>query len=205
LSISKLPPTFVLKLAGMDKSGPKERILETATRLFHQQGYNSTGINQILEEAKVAKASLYQHFTSKDEVGLHYLQASRLEWFAGLDQWTGKKKAPLQKLLACFDFLEYAMQQNGFLGCKFINMLSEIGNSSPAMSKEILAHKAKLRNYMKAFIKDALHDRPASLTDLTGDAIYLLFEGAIVESKIYKEAWPIHKAREMAKHLLRTA
>lgn len=133
---------------------------------------------------------------------MQYLQAGRLEWFAGLDKWTSQKKAPLQKLLACFDFLEYAMQQNGFLGCKFINMLSEIGNTSPAMSKEILEHKAKLRNYMKAFIKAALPEQANSITDLTGDAIYLLFEGAIVESKIYKEAWPIQKARQMAKHLI---
>ncbi|MDF2193776.1 TetR/AcrR family transcriptional regulator [Paraflavitalea sp. CAU 1676] len=186
----------------MDKPGPKERILETASRLFHQQGYNSTGINQILEEAKVAKASLYQHFTSKDDLGVHYLQVSRQEWFAGLDQWTGKKKSALQKLLACFDFLEYAMQQNGFRGCKFINMLSEIGDTSPVMSKAILEHKARLRNYLKAFIQDALTSQSAATIDLTGDAIYLLFEGAIVESKIYKQPWPIQKARDMAKLLL---
>jgi len=42
-------------------SNPKDRILETASRLFYTQGFNATGINQILDEANVAKASLYQH------------------------------------------------------------------------------------------------------------------------------------------------
>jgi len=186
----------------MSKLGPRERILETASRLFYIQGYNNTGINQVLDEAKVAKASLYQHFGSKDELGIHYLKAAREEWFAGLDKWTNSKKTPVQKLIACFDFLEYSLQQNNFLGCKFINMLSEIGDTSAPMSHEILEHKRKLRQYIKSFIEQALHEKPAGDIDVISDAIYLLFEGAIVESKIYKETWPVKKAKKMIKILV---
>jgi len=186
----------------MSKSGPRERILETAARLFYNQGYNNTGINQILEEAKVAKASLYQHFGSKDELGIHYLKAAREEWFAGLDKWTTAKKTPFLKLMACFDFLEYSLQQNNFLGCKFINMLSEIGDTSAPMSHEILEHKRKLRQYIIHFIGESLHGKPADEIDVISDAIYLLFEGAIVESKIYKETWPVKKAKKMIRLLV---
>lgn len=183
----------------MNKTSPKERILETASRLFYTQGYNNTGINQILEEANVARASLYQHFGSKDELGVHYLKAGREEWFAGLEKWTDGKKTPAQKLTACFDFLEYALRKNSFLGCRFINMLTEIGSTSPLMSKEILEHKAKLRNFFKHLTAGALENHPQKDKDLLGDSIYLLFEGAIIESKIYKDAWPIKRARMMAK------
>lgn len=189
----------------MDKhSGPKQRILETASRLFYCQGYNSTGINQILEEAKVAKASLYQHYGSKDELGIEYLKAARDEWFEGLNKWTSKKSAPLQKLLACFDFLEYALRMHEFKGCKFINMLSEIADSSPLMRKEIIEHKAKLREYIKNFVKNvfASQSQTSDQVDTLGDSIYLMFEGAIVESKIYKETWPVKTARKMVKTLL---
>src|SRR5688500_10576230 len=171
----------------MSKLGPRERILETASRLFYTQGYNTTGINQILDEAKVAKASLYQHFGSKDELGIHYLKAGREEWFSGMEKWTMAKKTPVQKLIACFDFLEYALQQHNYLGCKFINMISEIGDTSPLMYKEIIEHKGKLRQYLKGFIEQALQGRPTDQIDLLGDASCLLYEGAIVESKIYKE------------------
>lgn len=181
----------------MDKAGPRERILETASRLFYSQGYNNTGINQILEEAKVAKASLYQHFGSKDELGVHYLRAGREEWFTGIEKWTNAKKAPRQKLMACFDFLEYALQQNNFLGCKFINMLTEIGNTSPLMSKEIFEHKEKLRQYIKDFAESALESKAEDEKEIIGDSIYLLFEGAIVESKIYKDTWPVKRAKAM--------
>jgi len=186
----------------MSKLGPRERILETASRLFYTQGYNNTGINQILDEAKVAKASLYQHFGSKDELGIHYLKAAREEWFGGLDKWVTTKKTPFQKLIACFDFLEYALQQHNFLGCKFINMLSEIGDTSPLMYQEILGHKHKLRLYIKKFIEEALPGRAADEIDVISDAIYLLFEGAIVESKICKDTWPVKKAKKMIRVLL---
>jgi len=186
----------------MNKLGPRERILETASRLFHTQGYNNTGINQILDEAKVAKASLYQHFGSKDELGIHYLKAGRQEWFAGIEKWTGAKKTPAQKLIACFDFLEYALLQNNFLGCKFINMLSEVGSTSPLMSKEILEHKDKFRRYLKSLVEEPLRGRSKEDIDVLGDSIFLLYEGAIVESKIYKETWPVRKAKKMVKLLL---
>lgn len=184
-----------------NQMGPKERILETATRLFYKQGYNNTGINQILEEAKVAKASLYQHYGSKEDVGLEYLKAARIEWFEGLDKWTKNKSTALQKVYACFDYLEYALRESEFRGCKFINILSELADSSPPMLTQIVEHKTKLRNYIKNFVKDVLPDEPAK-ADLLGDAIYLLFEGAIVESKIYKDTWPTKSAKKMVKAML---
>lgn len=185
------------------KLGPKERILETASRLFHSQGYNNTGINQILGEANVAKASLYRHYGSKDELGVIYLKEAREQWFSGIEQWTSNKKAPVQKLSACFDFLEYALQKDDFRGCKFINMLSEIGGSSPLMSRQILEHKAKLRQYMKGFVEQALEGSGGTDADFVGDSIYLLYEGAIVESKIYRETWPVKRARKMAEMLIK--
>jgi AcrR family transcriptional regulator len=186
----------------MNSLGPRERILETASRLFYTQGYNNTGINQILDEAKVAKASLYQHFGSKDELGVYYLKAARQEWFAGIEKWTGAKKTPIQKLIACFDFLEYALQQNNFLGCKFINMLSEIGDTNALMSKEVLEHKGKFRQYLKSFIQGPLQGKPIEDIDILGDSIFLLYEGAIVQSKIHKETWPVKKAKRMVQLLL---
>ena len=181
--------------------GPKERILETASRLFYSQGYNSTGINQILEEAKVAKASLYQHFGSKEDVGLEYLKAARIEWFDGLEKWSGNKSTPLQKLNACFDFLEYNLRNNDYKGCKFINMLSELADSGPAMRKQIVEHKTKLRDHLKSLVRDAI-GKDSGKAEMIGDSVYLLFEGSIIESKIYKDVWPIKSAKKMIKNLL---
>ena len=51
-----------------EKKGVRERIINTALRLFYTQGINSTGINQIIEESKVAKASFYKYFPSKRDL-----------------------------------------------------------------------------------------------------------------------------------------
>jgi hypothetical protein len=81
-------------------------------------------------------------------------------------------------------------------------MLSEIAESSPLMRKEITEHKTKLREYLKAFVSAALPGKDYTQVETIGDSIYLLFEGAIIESKIYRETWPVKSARKMAEHLL---
>ncbi|MGX5817386.1 TetR/AcrR family transcriptional regulator [Chitinophaga lutea] len=186
----------------MQTSAPKQRIMETATRLFYRQGYNNTGINQILDEAKVAKASLYQHFTSKEELGLEYLRESAEQWAVGLEQWMVKKKSAAQKVAVCFDYLEYVMQQQDFMGCRFINMMAEVGESSDMIYSEIFAHKTRVRSYFRKLVNEALLAKGKPADELMGDAIYLLFEGAIVETKICRNTWPARRAREMTLQLL---
>ena len=180
------------------KSDPKQKLLDTASDLFYKQGYNTTGINQILEESGAAKASLYMHYGSKDELGIAYLQNARKDWFANLHAHNSLYSTNKEKLLGCFDFLEKNMIANDFIGCKFINMLSEIGNSNESMRAEILAHKSKLRSLFKALGEDVFMGDDAINTDLP----YLLFEGAIVESKIYKNPWPIQAAKAIINALI---
>jgi len=59
-----------IKLIGKKtmKPGVKERIILKATELFYAQGIHNTGINQIIGQSEVAKASFYQHFPSKDDL-----------------------------------------------------------------------------------------------------------------------------------------
>ncbi|MFN8357616.1 MAG: TetR/AcrR family transcriptional regulator [Spirosomataceae bacterium] len=179
--------------------GPRERILETAARLFYEQGYNSTGINQILAEAKVAKASLYQHFSSKDDLGVTYLQQARERWFPKFQGFVEQHNTPKEQLLACFDFMAQSMSQGGFKGCRFINVLVEVGDSSPMMRAQVVAHKTKLRSYLANLIKPLA---PPLQVELWTNHIYLLFEGAIVESKIYQNDWPLQSAKLIVSSLL---
>jgi AcrR family transcriptional regulator len=78
-------------------SSPRERILERASILFHHQGYNSTGINQIISEANVAKASFYQHFKTKDDLCVTFLNRRHESWFNALSEFTSNLKMPKKK------------------------------------------------------------------------------------------------------------
>ena len=58
----------------MEKKGAKERIIDAASHLFYFEGYNQTGINQILKESGSSKDSMYRHFSSKEEIAVTYLK-----------------------------------------------------------------------------------------------------------------------------------
>ncbi|MBC9909934.1 TetR/AcrR family transcriptional regulator [Chitinophaga varians] len=175
---------------------PKEKLLTTAARLFFEQGYQATGINQILEEAGVAKASLYTHFGSREALALAYLKEARTAWFRAFTTVVEKEKKPVGRLLAIFSFLEESLPAHDFRGCRFINMQAELAGESPVLHAQIKAHKQQLRRYIRRLATDA--GKPS----LTGDTAYLLFESAIVESMVHRDLWPVKTAVKQLKALL---
>ena len=58
----------------------KDRILEAATELFYRRGVNATGIDLIISEAGIAKATLYNNFESKEVLVAKYLERLRLKF-----------------------------------------------------------------------------------------------------------------------------
>lgn len=171
---------------------PKQRIIETATILFHQQGYNSTGINQIISEAKVAKASFYQHFRSKDDLCVAYLNERHLYWFSELTIYLSKFKERKKRILSTFDFLIYMNKKENFRGCSFLNILSEISKDQDIILSIIQSHKSDLRLLFEKELGEGL----------LADHIYLLFESSIIESQLFQSNELIEKSRAIANNLL---
>ena len=52
---------------------PRQEILRTAARLFQQQGYDATSMNDVAAALKLSKGGLYHHFQSKDEILFHIM------------------------------------------------------------------------------------------------------------------------------------
>src|SRR5579872_1046728 len=109
----------------MRESAVKERILDTASRLFYNQGYHITGINQIIEEADIARASLYNHFPSKTDLLLAYLDRTHAEWFEDLDAYLAPMVTAREKLLALFDFRVERQRRFNHKGCHFSKIIAE--------------------------------------------------------------------------------
>lgn len=173
----------------------RERILETASKLFYEQGYNSTGINQVIKEAGIAKASLYAHFSSKEELLKEYLQNTAITTNQVLEQIINDKQTPKDKVLAIFDFLTQFSNQTCFNGCHFQNVLAEISSEN----KEVKAIVKNQKNKIRQLFMDIL--KPSNKEDLA-DEFYILFEGAIVSSKIHEDLWPIITTRRIVEKLL---
>lgn len=172
---------------------PRKRILATASELFHRQGYNATGINQIIEQACVAKASLYQHFPSKEQLCIEVLNKRHGFWFNELERFTAKEPLPKNKILAAFDFLVYMNKKENYRGCNFLNILSEIPSDNKTILKVIQQHKRDLIS----FFQDILVEHESA-----SKHIYLLFESAIIESQVFRKNWPIEAAKNIIHSLI---
>lgn len=171
---------------------PKERILDKALDLFANQGYNSTGINQIIAEANVAKASFYQHFKSKEDLCVAFLEARHKYWFDQLYNFISGKTDVKSKIISTFDFLIYMNSKEDFRGCSFQNILAEIPNDNVKILKVIQDHKKDLREYFSALVND----------ENTSEHIYMLFESSILESKMFKSNQLIERSKMIVDHLV---
>ena len=183
----------------MRKQTVKDRLIDTATRLFYQQGYNNTGINQILEESGVAKASMYQHFKAKEDLGLLFLQRMNDTMKTDLSVFINSRTAPREQLLSLFDFVLSFFQTKDFRGCWSLNTLAEIPKDATMLREEILKQKFETRELILQLVKDAkVSETPEHLAN----QLYLLYEAALVESELFKEAWPIEEAKQAAERLI---
>lgn len=182
--------------------GVRERILETAYRLFYEQGYQATGINQIIEEASVAKSSLYQHFRTKDDLLVAYLAMTEKEWFEGLGQMVGKDATPLNKILGLFEYRKKIVEFRKFKGCAFVRLAYELPNVEGKAAELVRNYKLAVRNYIKNAVELLDGDLSAESRAQLTDTIYYLVEGSGIESSIHKSVKPIDDAKKIIASLI---
>jgi len=179
----------------MAKSSVRDRIMETASNLFYNQGYNLTGVNQIIAEANVAKATLFQHFPTKEDLCVSYLTEKNHKWTASLKSFTEAKEKSYEKAIGAFDFLMKNAPNENFRGCSFLNILSEVPNENTKIVNEVGKNKCNLRNLFKQWLTE--HPNKS-----IGDMAYILFEGAIIESQVQRNIWPIKTAKKALSELI---
>ena len=186
-------------------AGPKQRLLETALNLFYTQGYLATGINQVIEEAGVSKASFYDHFKSKEELCVAYLQERHNRWSGWFKDKINEQKMPYDRFMAPIAFLDSWMEKCNFRGCAFLNIASEVTDIKSNIRKEVIYHKDGLKAIVREITKDLKNSdkRYKGLdVEFITDAYYVLIEGAISASQNYGEKWPIDAARKSIEKLV---
>ena len=176
---------------------PRERIIETACDLFYKQGYHSTGINQIISESSVAKASFYDHFPSKDALLYEYVcEMSRLD-FAEFCAEVNQIETAKERFYGPFHILLPWLNTTDFRGCPFQNVVSEIPPKDEKIQKIIRKHRAREHDFFRDLAQDYRAEDP-KLTSMDCEAIadmyQLLFNGAIATATAYRENWPVEHA-----------
>jgi AcrR family transcriptional regulator len=179
----------------MKKKSIRDAIVNAAALLFYKQGYSNTGINQIIDEAKIAKSSLYQHFRSKEDLLIAYLETTGEQTITALKEVAEQHTSPKTKLLAIFEYLERLVQQNEFYGCHFLNMVYEMPEDASRIKEQVKKQKDSVRILFTEILA------PIHKEELA-DEIYTLFEGALIGNKVHSDPWPIISARNIVKKIL---
>src|SRR5262249_26058371 len=132
-----------------ETSEARQRILETADRLFYQDGIRAVGIDRIIAEAGVAKMSLYKHFPSKDDLILAvlvYREEAVLGFSrAAMERHAKKANLPLR---AFFAALKEWFETPGFRGCPFQNATAELADPAHPGSEFVRGHKLRFGDFL---------------------------------------------------------
>ncbi|HVI49924.1 MAG TPA: TetR family transcriptional regulator [Candidatus Sulfotelmatobacter sp.] len=178
----------------------RDTLLETALRLFHQDGFHATGIDRILAESKVAKATLYKHFGSKEALMLDVLRLRDACFRQYLEERTSALAAtPREAPLRLFDALAEWFAEDGFHGCLFINASAEFGSFGDPMHKAAAEHKTKVLDWLHRLCAKAGAADPYGLAR----QLCLLKEGAIVTAQVSRDPRAAQTAKIIAEGLLR--
>ena len=183
-------------------SSTHTKILATASRLFYEQGYHLTGINQVIAEAGVAKASFYYHFPSKEDLCVAYLEKRHQDWFSWLREEVERSEEALERLLGLFTFLERWLVNSNFRGCAFLNITAEFPSSDHRIRQVVISHKDALQAYIAQLVDRLdVSDSDNNSAHLV-NPIYLLFEGTICQCQMYRTTKYIQNTREMVRQLI---
>jgi AcrR family transcriptional regulator len=179
-------------------SKARQRILETAERLFYQEGVRAVGVDRIIAEAGVAKMSLYKHFPSKDDLILAVLkhrEENMLEFFrSAMERHRKKAKNPLKAFFAALkDFFE----SPGFRGCPFQNAAVELADPTHPGTEFVRGHKQRFSQFLRGLVEETV-GKAAKVAP----AVSILVEGAIMTAVIQGDPNAADVARDAAMKLV---
>lgn len=175
----------------------RERLIETAARLFHERSYRNVGVAEICREAEVTKGSLYHFFASKEELAVAVIKHrwARIEEFL-IKPTLGGPGSARERLGAFFAQVGAACaaqqaEQGKLLGCPLGNLASELSTTDEVLQGHLKEALDAFRGHFEALIRTGVESgEVSSERDPAQLAMGLvaLFEGSMVLSKTYNDA-----------------
>src|SRR6476660_981884 len=176
-----------------EKPSMKERILETADRLFYLRGIRAVGVDTIAAEIGISKRTLYNHFPSKDELISAYLSRR-------FHKPPASDKPPAEQILGTFDSLERRFASKDFRGCPFVNAVAELSEDQ-SVRKAAVAFKESRR----LWFRDLLVQLGAANAEGLATQLTLLVDGSIAQDLVRNDPAMARAAKEAASVLLGNA
>jgi AcrR family transcriptional regulator len=119
----------------------KLRILATADRLFYDEGIRSVGIDRLISESTVTKATFYKHYGSKDRLIVEYVRGRAQTVQSEITEMIDEAGDPEKALRAIIAAIVAQMQRPDFRGCPFINAAAEFGDPTHPVRTVVTDHR----------------------------------------------------------------
>ena len=155
--------------------------METAYELFSRRGIRAVGVDELIDRAGVAKATFYNHFPSKDDLVLAFLEEREQLWTKGWVEAEARRRGrtPPDRLLAIFDLFDEWFHRKDFEGCTFVNVMLEFGGAGAhPLGRAAVGYLENIRAVVRTLAKEAGFRDPASFAL----SWHILMKGSIVQA-----------------------
>jgi AcrR family transcriptional regulator len=156
------------------ESPARRRVLTTARALFYAEGIRRVGIDRIIAEAGVAKATFYHHFPTKDDLVCAYLEEQSRSERGLTHRIEAAQTEPAVKILALFAVISEVGCGPGFNGCPFVNAAAEYPDPAHPVRRVITEHRRWFRGLLQDLLVAAGHPdakRTASMLSVLRDGL----------------------------------
>ncbi|GLY19653.1 TetR/AcrR family transcriptional regulator [Kineosporia rhizophila] len=163
---------------GATAVGPRERLLEAASRLFYAEGINAVGVDRVLQQANVTRASMYRHFSGKEELVVAYLKREDVTMHQIWDEALAQAVSADHKLeLAIEGIADDAMLRHT-LGCPFIKAAGEFPDPAGPVRQVVTQHRAWFHHDLLTMLTEAGRED----VELKASALAMLRDSLLVGS-----------------------
>lgn len=185
-----------------NRPSPRQRLLQSATELFSTEGIRVIGIDRILREADVAKASLYSLFGSKDNLVIAYIthldEAYRENW----NNLASQRDEIDEKVLAFFDISIAEEPGKNFRGSHFLNAANEYPLPETESEEGIVEACLEHRRWMHSTMTELLNERNGYPSATQADQLLIFLDGGLSGARLMRDVSPLRTARDLAKQML---
>jgi AcrR family transcriptional regulator len=156
-------------------SEARQRLLGTAIGIFYANGIHSVGVDRIIAEAKVTRATFYRHFPSKDDLVVTYLREVHQMERVALTAAIAAQPTAADSLLAIANTIAGNIKRPGFRGCAFLNAAAEFPEVDHPVHQEILAHRQWFLNTLTTLMAQVAEES----SDAAARHFVMLRDGAM--------------------------
>lgn len=177
----------------------RDHLIAVAQRMFCVTGFHAVSVDAVIDEAGVARMTLYKNFKSKEDLILATLQREDMLFRQWLVASIEKRSARAEdRIFQVFMALHERFAAEGYYGCAFIRASVEFPDAQHPVHRAARQHKEMIRSYLRGLASETGARNPIVLAE----QLYILFEGAITASQLHGEPWPAAYAAQAAQHLV---